>query len=338
MGGFSGSKPKEITCTHGVWDDWEMNCYSDCPRFKIRQTDQEWSNNGVGRENLHLGRESAMRKSGSTTALKFLNDEDAEDSHFFDRERNYVIEYENVNHGTQLKLSCAKGYGPISGLPMVMATGTETLECVNGAWQATEANVNDPPIPMRTLVCDVCYDKFSKGPKEHAWVDDQGRIACRTCDTAESKYKIWARKLSMKKVVNSFTMEKVFKNSGLTDESTVGDLMNAIADQMELKSDAQGVESLTYQGEPIDLSDRLATIEDVIGEVANVLDLEGVAERHPEHWKRKKFRNYVSFRPELIKQERKRIWRTNYQKEKPKKRKNKAVEEDNDIAEPVKKP
>merc|ERR1711881_757878 len=318
MGGFSGSKPKEITCTHGVWDDWEMNCYSDCPRFKIRQTDQEWSNNGVVRENLHLGRESAMRKSGSTTALKFLNDEDAEDSHFFDRERNYVIEYENVNHGTQLKLSCAKGYGPISGLPMVMATGTETLECVNGAWQATEANVNDPPIPMRTLVCDVCYDKFNKGPKEHAWVDDQGRgcdfyaqrasycidnkpamdncrVACRTCDTAASKYKIWARKLSMKKVVNSFTMEKVFKNSGLTDESTVGEL-------------------------------------------ANVLDLEGVAERHPEHWKRKKFRNYVSFRPELIKQERKRIWRTNYQKEKPKKRKNKAVEEDNDIAEPVKKP
>lgn len=343
--GFSGSKPKEITCTHGIWDDWSMDCYSDCPRFKIRQTDQEWSNNGQGRANLNEMRESAMRKSGGTTALKFLNDEDGEEGvHFYDRERNYVVDGFGVNHGDQLVLSCAPGYGPVSGLPMVMQTGKETLECVNGVWQATEANVNDPPIPMRTLVCDVCFDKFSKGPKEHTWVDDQGRgcdfyaqrasycidnqpamdncrVACRTCEAAEAKHKVWARALSMTKVINSFTMEKVFNEGGLTDESTIGDLMNAIANQMELKSDAQGIVSLTYQGQDVDLSDRLATIEDVIGEVANVLDLQGFAERHPEHWHRKQFRNFVAFQPTLVRQERSRVWRVNYQVEKPKKKK-----------------
>jgi len=343
--GYSGSKAKEITCTHGKWDDWSMDCYSDCPRFKVRQTDQEWSNNGEGRANLHEGRESAMRKSGTTTALKFLNAEEGDEiAHFYDRERNYVVGGSGVNHGDQLVLTCAPGYGPISGLPMVMATGRETLECVNGVWQATEANVNDPPIPMRTLVCDVCFDKFSKGPKEHSWVDEEGRgcdfyaqrasycidnqpamdncrVACRTCDLAEAKHKIWARALSMDKTINSFIMQKVYENGGLTDESTMNDLLNAIADQMELKSDAQGVSSLTYQGEDVDLSDPLATIADKIGEVANVLDLEGKAERHPDHWHRRKFRNFVAFQPELVKKERKRVWITNYQKEKPRKKK-----------------
>jgi hypothetical protein len=347
--GFSGSEPKEITCTHGKWDDWSIDCYSDCPRFKIRRTDEQWSNNDVERVDLHEKRLSAMRKSGGTTALKFLNSEEGEET-FYDRERNYVVDGSGVNHGTKLTLSCAKGYGPVSGLPMVMTTGKEVIECVNGIWQATEANVNDPPIPQRTLVCDVCYDKFSKGPKEHTWVDDQGRgcdfyaqrasycidnkpaedncrVACRTCDTNEATYKVWARKLKMYKVVNSFTMEKVFNEAGLTDESTVGDLMNAIANQMELKSDAQGIKSLTYQGQDVDLSDPLATIADTIGEVANVLDLQGMAERHPEHWKRKKFNNYVAFRPTLIREERKRVWRVNYQKEKPRKRKNKDIKE-----------
>merc|ERR1711964_221625 len=127
-----------------------------------------------------------------------------------------------------------------------------------------------------------------------------------------------------------FTMESVFNEGGLTDASTMGDLMNAIANQMELKSDAQGISSLTYQGQAIDLSDRLTTIEDVIGEVANVLDIEGLAERHPEHWHRKQFRNFVAFQPTLVRQERKRVWRVNYQLEKPKKRKNKVdvVEEE----------
>lgn len=343
--GFSGSKPKEITCTHGIWEDWELKCYLDCPRFKIRRTVDEWSNNGEGAADLHENRLSAGRKPGSTTALKFLNmdDEDSGEITFFDRERNYNIEGSGVNHGDKVKLSCSEGYGPTSGLPLVMKTGREELECVNGAWQASEANINDPPVPMRTLVCDVCYDKFRDNAPEHSWVDELGRdcafyaqrasfcannapamencrVACRSCDTAETTYKVWRRAVTMQKVINGFTMKKVYENAGLTDDSTLADLKNAIADQMELKLDAQGIMSLTYQGKEVDMSDPLAPIKDVIGEVANVLDLEGKAERHPEHWHRSRFLNYVSFQETLWKKRREKIWRVNYQKEKPRKK------------------
>lgn len=120
----------------------------------------------------------------------------------------------------------------------------------------------------------------------------------------------------MEKTINRFTLEKVYENAGLTDDSTMAKLENAIADQMELKLDAQGISELRYNGELLEYTP-LETIADVIGEVANIMDLEGEATRHEEHWHRKKFRNYISFQPELHRMERKRVWNPNYKKVKP---------------------
>lgn len=176
-----GDPPRKVHCVHGIWEEFEMTCHKDCQQFVI-QGGVEWKNNL--QENAELP------------------------SWFRERDRNYHIIGKGIHHGSMRHVECIPGYGPIDGLPDVMMLGFEDIECVNGQWHSVLANINDPPLPSRTLVCDVCYDA-----PPHMWRDeserdctfykqrpmkcleeeaqearDHCRIACRTCDENRLKY------------------------------------------------------------------------------------------------------------------------------------------------------
>jgi len=177
-----GSPQTKVHCVHGIWESFEMTCHKDCLPFKIEKAQMEWQNNLQTNRNL-------------------------EDS-YRERDRNYDVTGKGLHHGSKRKVKCIEGYGPIDGLPDVMMNGEEAIECVNGVWQSEIANINDPPLPIRTLVCDVCFDA-----PPHKWRDAAGRdctfykqrpmkcmeedaqealdncrVACRTCDENRLKY------------------------------------------------------------------------------------------------------------------------------------------------------
>jgi len=78
-GGFFGSDPVDITCKHGSWDDFTMDCKKDCPQYRIQDgRDRDYEIKGKG---YHHGDKRKIKcvngygaVAGSPDAIRFYKE------------------------------------------------------------------------------------------------------------------------------------------------------------------------------------------------------------------------------------------------------------------------
>jgi len=131
------------------------------------------------------------------------------------RERDFVIEGEGDHYSATRKITCAEGYGIVAGDESAKRDGYEILTCSAGKqWLNYEEG-------HRSIECSVCYDNmewrdengnncdyyksrvmecFGEDPNAETPAEDNCRVACRSCLSAEKKYGKKERRPNLKNV------------------------------------------------------------------------------------------------------------------------------------------
>jgi len=161
--GWFGSDPVQIQCKHGSWDEYEMQCFKDCPVYRIvdgRERDYEIKGNGFHHESTR--KVSCVNGYGAISG--------SPDAMRFSREKVTCVN----GAWTERTLECSSCYDAPSEGP-------------NGWWTGIEDG------SKRADSFDCLY--FASRPlkcSEFKEAQQNCRISCRTCEAMLMKYKIKA--------------------------------------------------------------------------------------------------------------------------------------------------
>jgi len=162
-GGFAGSDPVQITCRHGTWDDYKMDCKKDCEQYRIVDgRDRDYDISGKG---FHHNDKRKLKcvngygaVAGSPDAVRFYKE----------------------------TVTCING-----------AWEPRTLECSacfdapNDGPHAWWTGIEDGSKRPESFDCQFFASrplKCAEFPK----ANDHCRISCRTCEENLMKYKVKA--------------------------------------------------------------------------------------------------------------------------------------------------
>jgi len=162
-GGFGGSDPVEITCRHGSWTEFSMECLKDCAAYKIidgRDRDYDIQGNGYNHDSKRKIRcvNGYGAVSGSPNAMRFYKE----------------------------TLMCVNG-----------AWDVRTLECSscfdapNDGPHAWWTGINEGTKRPESFDCQFFASRPLKCA-EFPEAQENCRISCRTCEEMLMKYKVKA--------------------------------------------------------------------------------------------------------------------------------------------------
>lgn len=185
--GYGGSAPVTITCKHGKWSEYQMECLKDCEPFRIhgdRIRDYDIKGNGMGHGSKR--RVSCTKGygavSGSPNAMRF-----------------YKETLECINGAWEERtLQCSSCFDAPAEGPNAFWSG-RLVE-----WQKVDHD-EDPSTPEVKKLVDVGSERgsqeafdclhFASRPQLCAKYPDAQkncRISCRTCEQAQMQFKVKA--------------------------------------------------------------------------------------------------------------------------------------------------